>query len=407
MHIEDKDSTKPKIRLKRRITAAKNDNNVNVLSGSQSTHVTPPSECNNNPVDRLCRKLLDWDIIGSDKKEVPLPTLPMTFDSYRSYVNIWEPLLIAEMKANILSGCPISSFETNLSTCSLQLPSDLGSGRLPLVYVQATFPLSTGGTDEKRSNRSAPQSSVVVYMDLLLLTEVPPPPPPSTSSSKPLNDFINISRTPLKAPPGPAPPPPPKQCFLALVTSQPLPRSGQVTLSLHRQRVIKVIGEENSSRFTEKQYTCKVLSSLVSVGREFLALHEAHRMPLLPLLLQPSTPSTLTDSAIPPRDVVKKELCDGDGGVGADASSSSSEKSHLAGDEWRMEGVGPAFQRYLHSAFNPSQRRAIQCAVERRRGFSLIQGPPGTGNIHTPEPYMRCTLYFCPSDCSCYIVKNR
>ena len=67
---------------------------------------------NCNPLNRLCEKLLDWriltDLAGTKMRLAGVPSaivggIPLVFKSYMEYVEVWEPLLIAEIKANILS----------------------------------------------------------------------------------------------------------------------------------------------------------------------------------------------------------------------------------------------------------------------------------------------------------------
>ena len=230
------------------------------------------------------------------------------------------------------------------------------------------------------------------YMDIVLLSEIVVPPPPSASSrksalSKPKpvhiipKPIVNISRSAPLAPPPPFSPPTPspsssppmntaRKCFLALVSTQT--RGNELTFTLHRQRVVHSRTGIKNATFSVSNYSCKVLASLTSCWREFLALHEAYRMPLLPHILNPTMSSSMSVSVATPS--LKKE-----GGE----KDNNNEAKEGVGDptSWQMEGVGEAFNAYIHSTFNASQRRAVQCAVEKSKGFSLIQGPPGTGKI--------------------------
>jgi hypothetical protein len=70
---------------------------------------------NCNPLNRLCEKLLEWrilpDLAGSNRPSVRAARVPpaidvhvpLVFKNYVEYVEIWEPLLLAEIKANLLS----------------------------------------------------------------------------------------------------------------------------------------------------------------------------------------------------------------------------------------------------------------------------------------------------------------
>lgn len=97
-------------------------------------------------------------------------------------------------------------------------------------------------------------------------------------------------------------------------------------------------------------------------------------MPLLPYILCPSMSTSTPTSDTAVAEVTMKS-----------EESKSSDKQ----TQWLMEGVGEAFNAYIHANFNSSQRRAVQCAVQRSQGFSLIQGPPGTG-----ENVNICTIYY-------------
>ena len=327
-------------------------------------HVAPASECGNNPLNRLCLKLLDWDIFSSTSQDVVenLPTVPITFDSYRSYVKTWEPLLIEEMRASILSNCPVSSFDKNTSLCSIQLPSDLDCQTTPLITVMAT-PFKSEDKSMKSSTASDRKDSSVVpvHMDIVLLSPVTPPTPSTSQQSKVLpHGFVNISRTGIRKVLD-------KQqtdkdmksnSFLAIVSAPS--QGGEISFTFHRKRVLDSRKNKNNTKYEVAQYRCKVLTSLHSNWREFLALHEAYRMPLLRDILQPAI---VEESPLS----IKKDL----------SGAKVEKESYLR----CMDGVGDAFNDYIHNHFNESQQRAVHCAVDKGRGFSLIQGPPGTGKV--------------------------
>lgn len=388
MQVEEKGTAKPKIRLKKRISAAK----AGVSGGATSSGVSPASsapisQCGNNPLDRMCLKLLDWDVSGtsssftssSSSMVEDCPPCSLTFDSYRCYVNTWEPLLVEEIRASILSCCPISTFEENTEKCSMQLPSDLESGYTPLVTAQLTVP----------GNMKCSPS----YLDIVYMCEVPPP-CENAMNTRPRqpnvlsNGFVNISKT---VPPRPPPPPPPclnpvpRKGFFAIVTAPP--RRNEVILTFLRRRVLESRLDKNPKKFSIGQYDCKVLTCVNSSWREFLALHEAHRMPLLPYILQPchsaivSSTRTIPAASTAPCAVMSEDLrnqnvvTSGREVIGAHTPADIKED----GKCFFLEGVGVAFQEYVQSTFNTSQRLAMQCAVQKKEGFSLIQGPPGTG----------------------------
>jgi superfamily I DNA and/or RNA helicase len=172
----------------------------------------------------------------------------------------------------------------------------------------------------------------------------------------------------------------------------------------------------------------RVVTGLVSQWREYLALHEAYRSSILPAILNPlcgtripgvsaivlvdddedapekkmapSTPPSLIPKGfeVPESEVALGELGDAydileERVVTPEPESlelpppapdtSSSENPFTEREKWRMEGVGDAFNNYIHSIYNHSQVQAIRNCVETTKGFSLVQGPPGTGKTST------------------------
>jgi senataxin len=172
----------------------------------------------------------------------------------------------------------------------------------------------------------------------------------------------------------------------------------------------------------------RVVTGLVSQWREYLGLHEAYRSSILPVILNPlygmsvagvapiileddeaaakksaapSTPPTLVPKGfeIPESEVALGELGDEfDTHEEKETTSEldslqlpppSSEAASLFQppasivQKWCMEGVGDAFNSFLHAKYNFSQLQAIRNCVETTDGFSLIQGPPGTGKTST------------------------
>lgn len=93
------------------------------VSGSNRNNIISPCV---NPLDRLCEKLLGWDFMKDLEQNLKhsnniqelresrsaananalrpeLKKVPITFNTYLEYLNIWEPLAIEEMKAQITS----------------------------------------------------------------------------------------------------------------------------------------------------------------------------------------------------------------------------------------------------------------------------------------------------------------
>lgn len=67
----------------------------------------------NNPLERLCEKLLDWNFYEQcclaattktkDMPVKPFHNVPTVFESYNEYIEVWEPLVFDEIRANVLN----------------------------------------------------------------------------------------------------------------------------------------------------------------------------------------------------------------------------------------------------------------------------------------------------------------
>lgn len=182
-----------------------------------------------------------------------------------------------------------------------------------------------------------------------------------------------------------------------------------------RDRLIFFRTPEGVSMVLQMEY--RLLTGLVSQWREYLAMHEAYRSSVLPVILNPlygtdvatklnpiilvednletqsdapSTPPSLVPKGL---EIPESEVALGDLG---DDFDTLDEKTPLeiealqlpppstdASVKWCMEGVGEAFNNFLHAKYNYSQLQAIRTCVETNDGFSLVQGPPGTGKTST------------------------
>ena len=100
-----------------------------------------------NPLDRMCELLLDWRILSdinggrgskgiSDSSDLRLPT---SYISHQSYLESWEPLLLEEVKASIISNLPMNT--KRQSKCGTAMVSSQGAGgaRVSLVNLNCSF----------------------------------------------------------------------------------------------------------------------------------------------------------------------------------------------------------------------------------------------------------------------------
>ena len=350
MHIEEKNPSKPKIRLKKRNQAIKScSSSISASASSSSSSLGPPPSYCNNTLDRFILQLLDWDVFSTpERKEKDLPSVPMTFASYRKYVETWEPLLIEEIRASILSSSDALSLDDSKTIIDAQIPSDLTTSLKPMVTIAGTVaPIKDGS--------SLQDNAIPVYMDILLLSVQPRD---DIKPKKPSNGFVNISRSKPKCPPNTSTKSLNKdrKMFLGIVGYQGF--SNDLLVTCRRKDIQSCVDNSSSVNIAQVGIDCRVLAGLTSSWREYLALHDANRMPLLDHLLNPSASIS---------------------GKSGDKDIAESVESKAS--TWYMAGVGDGFNNHLKHKFNPSQLKALQCAVEKKRGFSLIQGPPGTGEI--------------------------
>ena len=103
--------------------------NKKILKKIRSSHVTkgvsnessrnePLENASNkicvNPIERLCTLLLDWEMLSSGSKSSreqaeSFQSIPLSFPSTEDYIRTWEPLLVDEIKENLMSNIPMST----------------------------------------------------------------------------------------------------------------------------------------------------------------------------------------------------------------------------------------------------------------------------------------------------------
>jgi len=385
--VVDPGSSKTTVIRPRKRTGKKSD--IATIDRPAAAPVSYRPECN-NPLDRFCELLLNWSISDTDKNKQhevnEERTVPLTFSSYSSYVKTWEPLLIIETRACILSSIPTKCGTGSVRAC----PVDMEHVSSPLVKLQCALSNDT--------DNSATRATSVGVMSLLLFSSIGLESSGGSALPNELPDKTSY--------------------FLGLVTSQQ--RGNELQVSAFRTQFttfLKVDENAAKQKFRQRGTTpafmlnYKVLGGLTSSFREFLALHEAYRMPIIHSLLNPVASSVLLEEKgepsrpdtpphvspprglhIPASEVPLGELRTEDSPYEeksrkstslSDVEDVSNEGGNGKTKRWEMEGVGVAFNRHLHGRYNDSQLQAIRSAVETPTGFCLIQGPPGTGKTST------------------------
>ena len=98
-------------KIPKRVKQNKTVLSTSKIDESSSTLVNKAGMSNVNPLDQMCKLILEWKLDSiTDMIERP-PKIPLIFDSIENYIRIWEPLLVSDMKENILSNLSYSSFD--------------------------------------------------------------------------------------------------------------------------------------------------------------------------------------------------------------------------------------------------------------------------------------------------------
>lgn len=300
----------------------------------------PPSrpECS-SPLDRFCELLIEWDLRVPLNSILNVPPIPLSFASYSSYVKTWEPFLIREVQANLLSSLPKTP---TCGSCQLR-PMDLEDTKNKLLKLQCSL-----------SSSDKTSSMQVVLISIL--------PQQRLQNMVTTRDFHEGDKA-----------------IIGVITGQ---YRQQVEVMVRREKYFEII--RNSCTPQPLCYT--EIGGVTSHFREFLALHEAHRTPILPAVLRPAL--SLADGgaacpSTPPHCTPKGAFARAEVALGEVDTEEEDLLASIRDAKWEMPGVGVAFNAFMHKKFNSSQLEAIRSAVETKKGFCLIQGPPGTGKTST------------------------
>lgn len=338
-----------------------------------------------NPLDRLCELLLSWDIISALSSPtatnfVSINSLPSAFNDMKEYIEVWEPLIVEEIKANIISNAPsnmksrrggtvnlasLDVIDLNTTTIRLWCEFNLKSAVTTSIELPTTKNLKYRDDDRK---------DLPGVMDLLLL------------SSHPLPQVLNqnsIAQLPKDI------------CYMiGIVTSNIRPDGTRGTMmkvsrpkwydaqtQLAGKQPANTISTSTRSADAPIAKTAKAkpmvmhflpVDSLTSSWREFLALHDiGNSSPLISEILASSTLLVDNSSKSSTEDIVVDNVSN---------PVSIIEVSHKT--VINIPGMTPKFMDFLKLSFNSSQLKAIEIS-SKRDGFVLIQGPPGSGKTST------------------------
>ncbi len=292
-----------------------------------------------NPLDRLCELLLPWNLLESlkfandslqDKRVIK--KIPTRFESHDEYYNIWEPVLVEEIKANIMSHVPQIS-RTNVKAGTLYVgPGEGSDSSSALIRLHCTV--------DSQKNGLRTSDNLFSTMDLLILSDRLLPIPITPTEIK---SFSQMSL---------------KQCILALVTSANIKDGNKLVIKVSKESWTYIKENTVATKGMIKLHFVN-LDSIVSCWREFMSLHELgiNKGLLSQLLgLENSEYSKLNFDGT----VVNKNLNEMD----------------------ILPGISPTLMGLYRKQYNMSQLQAIYSTIISD-GFVLIQGPPGTGKTST------------------------
>lgn len=133
--------------------------------------VKPTVPICNNPLERLAGKLSSWRLVDNLIKDQPskdFDVIPDRFEDFSAYLTAWEPLLLEELKANILSN--VSALRDTTSNAGpvnvVQLDMD---GKSSLVRLYCNVDNTIVG-----SRRCLENTTLYFPMSLLYLAFVCP-----------------------------------------------------------------------------------------------------------------------------------------------------------------------------------------------------------------------------------------
>jgi hypothetical protein len=121
-----------------------------------------------NPLDRLCELLLDWRILDDVGRKLDFrsevtafPNLQNSFPCYQEYLSSWEPLLIDEMKANILTNLPMSTKRQSKRGTAMVSTQGASKTDALLINLNCSFTENTAKDDGFNSSKAESSSRYV------------------------------------------------------------------------------------------------------------------------------------------------------------------------------------------------------------------------------------------------------
>ena len=295
----------------------------------------------------------------------------VTFSSYDRYKEYFEPLLLAEVAAELLSASEKFQRSKPARQPKLRARRQEPGTSVALVLVSKVSRQHSWGfgwaVDLDSNDRKGPVGCIdndVVVLWLPSAPQIRQRPPRARSQPLPASRVISDS-----AVLGVVVRIPSRTGSRAVVVLSKFPDGNELGVRTDLED-----GEENEDAPpSTRVWNLLRLGSLTTMKREFNALQTIKTSVLLPVLLRPAqqSSSSVRDGEDTPA-AASGILVDENQNVDLGTTSS----------QFRNE---ENFTRVIASktGLNPSQARAILHASTCRNGFSVVQGPPGTGKTRT------------------------
>eukprot|EP01041_Mallomonas_annulata_P007442 gene7442-15222_t len=361
--------------IKRLVRRGKANESCNQTSSSQIGTSSALSQLKRQPLDVLCECILPWRIFDDidSRGDQSFPHVPVSFQSLDEYISIWKPMLLEEIKANVLSNLP-----NRFNDCSFL------SGASTMFVQPLSNKISITNVEKLLMTYKDQKDKELCMMDLVLLT--------------PENVSINKDQGRSQ----------PSVYMIGLVTSNAKPDGNKgLIVAVSRcmwerfkcQEFATIPNEKQQSSSTMK---CTPLTGLTSSWREFMSLYAMETMPLRDLILSGcgsvATPVDGTETPPLPPILSDPNTTPSPNAIGNSIGNRSRPKTELElgfelavldRDFRRHSFISENFRSHLDKSFNMSQQRAILKATTTG-GFTLIQGPPGTGKTSTLIGILNC-----------------
>eukprot|EP01039_Chlorochromonas_danica_P005350 gene5350-5886_t len=346
-----------------------------------------------NPLDRLCDHLLDWNLTTDLKEQLQNrksvddlsssttgqeDSLPSAFSCFHEYISLWEPLLLTEMKANVVTNFRSKSMQSlKKGLLQFTLSDHISSVSHEIQCLVSSERPGGGGEHDP--------SAVPSVMDVLLLSPRQLDPPLLSWADQPamLGLVVGVNFTSgtrlLQVKVNS------KKWFgirqqtrvisssAVNVNASSSSSSGQLlsnnaNATTQSTTFAKVVGHTNGSKATTYRLHYTIVENIRSNWREYQAVHElGTNIPLMQDILAAN--KAIDMAPTPPS---------------SPQTAGNSRHHHMVIETEGPEitGLSANFISHLKNTFNPSQFRAISTAAASQ-GFTLIQGPPGTGKTST------------------------